>query len=126
MKIIKIILAVLFGLFAIVQYNDPDPWLWIFIYGITAVVFVANLLGWYNNILLLLLIIAAVIYSFTYIDGVIEYFGMGDPGAIVESMKVDKPYIEETREFFGMWLVIAALWFLYRKGNENTSRAGAL
>jgi len=32
MKIFFATLASLFLLFAVVQYNDPDPWLWIAIY----------------------------------------------------------------------------------------------
>ena len=116
MKAIKFLLAVLFLVFAGVQYNDPDPWLWMFIYGLTAIVFIASALGWHNKRLILVLIIAGVLFSLTYIGGVLEYLRLGDPGVIVETMKAEKPYIEETREFGGMWIVILALLFLYRKG----------
>ncbi|MEJ2004981.1 MAG: transmembrane 220 family protein [Cyclobacteriaceae bacterium] len=122
MKTLKIILAILFLIFTAVQYNDVDPWLWMFIYGLTAALFIANLTGWYNKTVLLVVLIAAVLYSFTYIGGVIDYFQVGEPGAIVESMKAEKPYIEETREFGGMWIIILSLWFLYRKGDEGISR----
>ncbi|MCG8388879.1 MAG: transmembrane 220 family protein, partial [Cytophagales bacterium] len=33
MKIIKLALALIFIAFAALQYNDPDPLLWMFIYG---------------------------------------------------------------------------------------------
>ena len=36
MKVINIILTLLFILFAAVQLNDPDPWLWVAIYGLVA------------------------------------------------------------------------------------------
>ena len=36
----RIIIAVLFVLFAIVQLNDPDPWLWVLMYALTAAVYV--------------------------------------------------------------------------------------
>lgn len=36
MKVINIILTLLFILFAVVQLNDPDPWLWVAIYGLVA------------------------------------------------------------------------------------------
>jgi hypothetical protein len=126
MKIVKIILVVLFTLFAVVQYNDVDPWLWIFIYGFTAALFLANLMGWYNKVVILVVMIAAVLYSFTYLGGVLDYIQIGEPGAIVESMKADKPYIEETREFGGMWIVIASLLFLYLKGDEGTHRTSTV
>ncbi|MFN4147881.1 MAG: transmembrane 220 family protein [Runella sp.] len=35
-KILSLVLAVVFIVFAAVQYNDPDPELWIPIYGIAA------------------------------------------------------------------------------------------
>ena len=118
MKVIKIVLALLFILFAAVQYNDPDPWLWIAIYGLTAGLFIANISGWYNKRVLWVLFVVGVAYSLTYIGGVIDYIGMGEPGAIIETMKAEKPYIEETREFFGMWIVIAAIGFLIKKGSN--------
>ncbi|HYI78522.1 MAG TPA: transmembrane 220 family protein, partial [Chryseolinea sp.] len=37
MRIVNFILAVLFLLFAFVQINDPDPVIWILIYGAMAV-----------------------------------------------------------------------------------------
>ncbi len=116
MKIIKVILAVLFGIFAIVQYNDPDPWLWIAIYGIVSVLFILNITGWYNRTVIIVLLLIAFAYSFVYLPGVIEYFKLGEPGVLVESMQAKKPYIEETREYGGMWLIIFALLFLLFKG----------
>ena len=38
MKKLNIIFAVVFALFAILQYNDPDPYLWIPIYGYAAII----------------------------------------------------------------------------------------
>ncbi|MEM1268609.1 MAG: transmembrane 220 family protein [Bacteroidota bacterium] len=36
MKIAAVVLGILFSLFAVVQANDPDPLMWITLYGLTA------------------------------------------------------------------------------------------
>ncbi len=117
-KIIKVILAILFGIFAIVQYNDVDPWLWIAIYGFVSILFILNITGWYNSRIILGLIIIAIGFSFVYVPGVIDYIQQGQPEVLIESMQAKKPYIEETREFGGIWLVILALTYLYFKGQS--------
>ncbi len=40
-RIVALILAFLFFLFAAFQYNDPDPSVWMAIYGVAAVVSMA-------------------------------------------------------------------------------------
>jgi hypothetical protein len=37
MRIVNFLLAIMFMVFAFVQINDPDPVIWILIYGIMAV-----------------------------------------------------------------------------------------
>lgn len=37
-KVLGFLFAVLFGLSALVQYNDPDPLLWILIYTVAAII----------------------------------------------------------------------------------------
>jgi hypothetical protein len=115
MKIVKILLFILYVTFASLQWNDPDPLLWIGIYGMTAMMILLNLLGWHSRVILGVLIIVGVIYSLTYLGGVIDFFEANDPGAIAESMHFDRPYIEETREFGGLWIALAGLLFIFYK-----------
>lgn len=115
MRIIKIVLIILFLLFAAVQYNDNDPYIWIPIYGGTALMFIFNLKGWHSRPVIGLAILGLFIFSLTYIPGVREFFHHGGLGAIAESMKAETPYIEQTREFFGLWIAIVSLIFLYVK-----------
>ncbi len=115
MKITKIFFGVLFLVFAAVQYNDPDPLLWIIIYGIVSLVFFLSATDMALKKIVLGLIIAGGLFSITYIPGVYDWFTIGQPEEIVASMKVDKPYVEESREFFGLWIALAALIFLYKK-----------
>lgn len=113
MKIVKIILLVIYVLFAVVQFNDPDPLYWILIYSVTALFLLLNLFGWHNKIILGLFIIAGVLLSLQYIGGVIDYFSAEDMGAIADKMHYDRPYIELTREFFGLWIAIAGLILVF-------------
>ncbi|MFT7033331.1 MAG: hypothetical protein ACJA2S_001837 [Cyclobacteriaceae bacterium] len=115
MKFLKIFFGVLFLLFVIVQYNDPDPLLWMVIYGIASVVFFLSAANIYYKKVTLGLIITGALYSLIYIPGVYDWFTIGQAGELVASMKVDKPYVEESREFFGLWIALLAIIFLYKK-----------
>ncbi|MEQ6121841.1 transmembrane 220 family protein [Reichenbachiella sp. MALMAid0571] len=115
MKIINIFFAILFLLFVGVQYNDPDPLLWMFIYGVAAALFILAVMNIRPKKVILGVIVVGALYSLTYIPGVYDWFTIGQPGEIVASMKVDKMYVEESREFFGLWIALGALIFLYKK-----------
>jgi hypothetical protein len=106
MKIAYWTLAVVFALFAAVQYNDPDPLRWILLYGLVAVHFVLAALGKLNLMAVWLTLAAAAIWAATLLPDFINWIRMGEP-SIVESMKAEEPWIELTREFLG--LVVAAL-----------------
>jgi hypothetical protein len=115
MKILKIFFGILFLLFVVVQYNDPDPLLWMLIYGIVSAIFFLSFANIYHKKMTLAIILAGAIYSLIYIPGVYDWFTIGQVGEIVASMKVDKPYVEESREFFGLWIALSSLIFLYKK-----------
>ena len=54
MKILNIILCIMFLLFLGVQYNDPDPYLWMPIYGFVAYVCGLAAMGKYHKIVIFL------------------------------------------------------------------------
>ena len=112
-KIIKLTLAIIFLLFALLQYNDPDPVLWMVIYGFTAVMLLLPIKNRTMRRVLLASIIIAVVYACFYLPGVFQWVTSGDLGSITESMQADKLYIEETREFFGLVIAILALVYHY-------------
>ncbi len=112
-KGIKIVLLLIYVVFAILQWNDPDPYFWIFIYGLTALLFVLHLMGRQSRIVLGICILAGIILSFTYMGGVLDYFSAGELGSITDKMHYDRPYIELTREFFGLWIALGGLIFLF-------------
>jgi len=114
MKIAYWMLAVIFALFAAVQYNDPDPIQWILLYGLVAVHFMLAALGRMNRLAVWLTLAAAAIWAATLLPDFMNWIRMGEP-SIVETMKAEQPWIELTREFLGLVLAALACGFLLWK-----------
>ncbi|MEM6964734.1 MAG: transmembrane 220 family protein [Bacteroidota bacterium] len=110
MKIANIVLTVLFFLFAAAQLNDPDPWLWVVIYGLVGGVSAAAIVKKYNKLMIYFGIAVCVLGIGILFPELISWIRMGTPN-IAETMKTDRPYIEFVREFFGLWICLAALVF---------------
>lgn len=122
MRIFNFILAVMFLLFAFLQINDPDPVVWILIYGSMAVVSVMAAFEFYPLRVILALLVAFAGYSIFYFRGVLEWLGQDDRTRLFsEEMKEQYPYIEESREFLGLLICMAVLGFyLYRSRKGRT------
>lgn len=112
-RIVKLVLAIIFLLFAVLQYNDPDPLLWMVIYGYTAILLILPIKTLVFSRVVLASVVLGCIYACFYIPGVYQWLTSGNLSSIAESMKVDKMYIEETREFFGLLIAIVALAYHY-------------
>jgi Transmembrane family 220, helix len=120
MKILNIVLCVMFLLFWAVQYNDPDPYLWMPIYAFVAWVCGLAAMKRYNKSLIMIGLGILTIYTLTYIPAVIDWVNRGMP-SLVETMKAEKLYIELAREFGGLVICDLALLFQYfqAKKQEN-------
>ncbi|HYG03284.1 MAG TPA: transmembrane 220 family protein [Chryseosolibacter sp.] len=100
----------MFLVFAFLQINDPDPVLWIIIYGAMAAVCVMAAFRYYVRWLIIALLIGYVIYSTTFFNGVMEWFRQDDKSVLFDDiMKMRHPYIEESREFLGLVICIIIL-----------------
>jgi len=109
MKTLNIIFAVLFVVFAGLQYNDPDPYIWIPIYLVSAFVCYQTYKGKFDKFSHWIIIAFCSIYAvrlFIDPDGVISWFKDHNRENLVQTMKATKPWIEETREFGGLMLII--------------------
>ena len=112
MKYLNYLFIFLFVVAAALQYNDPDPYLWIPIYLYAAFL---CFLATRKNYKPLLFRIGIIIYGcyavYLLVDktGVLNWANDHQAESIVQSMKATKPWIEETREFFGLLIVIAVL-----------------
>ena len=129
MRIFNVVFIVLFILSAGLQYNDPDPYVWmpLYLYG-AYVCYTAfrkkfvpalYLVGW-------AVYLAYAVYLFFAADGVWSWWQEHQAENIAQSMKATRPWIEETREFFGLLILCAALlvnWTRLRQRRESRAAA---
>lgn len=108
--------CIAFVLFAYVNLNDKDSWLWVPIYMVAAILCgLAAFDKFYPAIYLVAVgyyLVYAIIIFFSK-DGVLDWVTKYKRPSIVESMQATKPYIEKTREFFGLLIISGALLINY-------------
>jgi len=110
MKIVNLLLALMFVVFAYLQLNDPDPVVWILIYGAMAVISVLAAFSIRPKVVMLVMLLVFFGYSFVYIDGLKEWLEQPDKSVLFDDvMKMQYPYIEESREFLGLMICIVVL-----------------
>jgi hypothetical protein len=118
MRIANITFAVLFVLFSVVQYNDPDPYIWIPIYMYAAVLcWMASRGNYFPKLYLYGLLVYGIYAAYLFFDkdGVWSWATRHQAENLVQTMKAEKPWVEETREFGGLLIAGAALGMnLYR------------
>ncbi len=110
-KIVSGIFALLFFTFAAVQYNDPDSFSWIFLYGYVGVMAAMAALGKYNLALLIPVITIFALYFIYLIPSILDWIASDD--SLVGGMSDDKMYIERSREAFGLLIGLAVLLFVF-------------
>jgi hypothetical protein len=112
MRIVNFLLAVMFLVFAFLQINDPDPIIWILIYGVMAVYCIMAIFSFYPQKLLIATIAIYVLYGLFYVKGVIAWAQSENPSLLFSDVaKMEYWYIEEAREFLGLLICMAVLIF---------------
>ena len=114
--ILNIIFCLSFLLFAWFNLNDKDSWLWVPIYLAASVCCALAAFEMFYPVVYLLLNAFYLIYAFILFfseDGVRDWIVKYKQPSITESMQATKPYIEKTREFFGLLIIAAALAINY-------------
>ncbi len=112
MKPFNIIFCILFVISAALQYNDPDPWLWIPIYLYGAVLcWLAFREKYYPRACLLGIggYILYGLYKLIEKDGAWDWLTKHNAENIAAAMKAETPWIEDTREFFGLIILAGVL-----------------
>jgi hypothetical protein len=99
-KYLSLFFLVIFVLFAIVQLNDPDPYIWMPIYLASAYTSFCGYKLYYNPMLL-------TIFCIAYLIGALSLFPDSfstrvHMGALAKSMEMKMPFIEEARESLGL------------------------
>ena len=116
MKVFNLIFCFLFVVFAALQYNDPDPYLWVPIYMYTAVLcWLAARGRYYLNAYLAGMVVYVIyaIYKAFDANGLIDWIKFHNAANLAATMKAEQPWIEESREFFGLIILIAVLAINY-------------
>lgn len=129
MKIINWFFIVLFVISAALQYNDPDPYVWMPLYLYGAFLCYQAILKKYNPAMYIIgLVVYASYAAYLFFDktGVLSWTNEHNAESIVQSMHAEKPWIEETREFFGLIILIASLlinmiWLRNSKRNKYST-----
>ena len=112
MKIFNIFFCLVFILFSALQYNDPDPYIWVPIYLYTAALcWLASRNKFYPKAYWIGIIVYAAyaVYKIFDQNGLLDWINKHDAENIAETMKAKQPWIEESREFFGLLILISVL-----------------
>lgn len=112
-----LIIAALFGVFAIVQLNDVDPTLWVIMYGSVAIIAAVAAFRPVPAFVPLLGLLLATVWLVSLLPEFINWVQMGMP-SITSKMKAEEPHIEYTREFLGLGLCIAAFGYLFQRSRK--------
>src|SRR5688500_6004616 len=105
MKAFNIFFIVVFILSAALQYNDPDPYVWMPIYLWGAMLCYLAIKGkYFRNLYITGLAVYSCYAIFLFWDktGVQSWWSEHNGESLLQSIKATKPWIEETREFIGL------------------------
>jgi len=114
--ILNVVFFISFLVFAYFNLNDKDSYIWIPIYVLAAILCGLVVFGMvYPTIYVFAMgfYLAYAAYLFVSKDGVWDWMTKYKRQSIVESMQATKPYIEKTREFFGLLIITGALAINY-------------
>jgi hypothetical protein len=125
MKVFNLVFCLLFIFSAALQYNDPDPYIWMPIYLYGAILcWLAFRYKYYPKAYLIgiFIYLGYAIYLFFAKDGVLDWINKHNAEDIAATMKAEKPWIEETREFFGLVILIVVLLINYFSAKRKAHR----
>ncbi|HMP29429.1 MAG TPA: transmembrane 220 family protein [Saprospiraceae bacterium] len=124
MKIFSICSLLLGLICALIQINDPDPFIWIFAYFQLVFLAILEIQGKRHLWFATLVSIGYLISFFMYVPDLFQWI-IDDMPSVVETMKAENQYIELVREGGGLLLcLIISLIFLshwYKLNNKQPS-----
>ncbi|HEX6891898.1 MAG TPA: transmembrane 220 family protein [Chryseolinea sp.] len=123
MRILNFILALMFLAFAFVQINDPDPAVWILIYGAMATLSIMAIFEYYPRkfmVGVLVLYLIYGVYTLIYHPGILQWLQSENKSDIFDDVaKMQNLFIEESREFLGLFICIAVLVFFLLRSSKK-------
>ncbi len=121
LKICNAVFAIAFLLAALVQYNDPDPYLWVPLYLTALACCIAFARGKLHPLVAHLVAGIACVWSLTLIPTVLSH-----PPRLADvfgDVKMYAPGVEEAREAGGLWLIAGWLFTLGRAAQRRRRAA---
>ena len=114
-KIVSLVIGLLFLSFAIVQYNDPDPWEWIAMYGVISLTGFFSAFGIYNRWFAYFLLVVSLIWMIFLFPGLWQWIMYEPVDALIYDMSPEKMYIEDSREFLGLLMGLIAVFLIVKQ-----------
>jgi hypothetical protein len=120
MRVIAICFTVLFVLFAALQFNDPDPILWVPIYLAAAGISLTVIRKKYNKLLYIVGMIAYFLGGFYYLPHDLASYSHNEMSGLGMRM----PFVEEAREAGGLFICFVActLYLFHATSQQNLER----
>jgi Transmembrane family 220, helix len=116
MKYFNLSFCFLFIFFAGLQYNDPDPYIWMPIYLYAAVLcWLAARRQYYRKACVTGILVYSLyaIYKIFDPNGLLDWIKLHHAQNITASMQAEQPWVEEVREFFGLVILMVVLSINY-------------
>jgi hypothetical protein len=123
MKFFAGIFILIFIVFAILQWNDPDPWFWIPAYLLSAYTAYAAFRNYYNPMLLMVMVMGYFIAAIAlFPEGSIsEWLHQEDQAA---SLEMKMPFVEEARESLGLMICFVVNLIFMLVGMKKAKKPG--
>lgn len=108
-KIFHFLFSITLFMFASLQFNDPDPIVWVSFYILCALVPSLLLFNRFYAPLFWIAVTGCAIELITSAPGAYKYFLHMAQEPLMQGMNEDKPYIEECREFLGALIALGLI-----------------
>lgn len=113
-KAINIFFCIIFLIFTALQWNDPDPYLWMPLYSLSVCGCVFALKDMYLPkfyFSVIAIYVAYDVFLFFTDDGVWSWMSQHNFQTLTGSMKATEPWVENTKEFGGLLIGIVVMSF---------------
>jgi len=124
---IKLFFSLLLIFVAYLQLNDPDPFFWVFLYLVCAIVPGISL---FKPLRLRMHLFASIATLFCLTALIMSWHGSMEylflhfnNESLIQGMSPNKPYIEEAREFFGALFALSIVLVYWRLDQRKTVNA---
>lgn len=113
-RAINIFFCIIFLIFTALQWNDPDPYLWMPLYSLSVCGCVFALKDMYLPrfyFATIAIYVAYAVFLFFTDGGVWSWMMQHNFQPLTDSMKATEPWVENTREFGGLLIAIIVMGF---------------